>query len=350
MSDGLRALSEWVWYGESAGADAARRALAPLSHVFGAIASSRSARIAPAVPPIPVLSIGNLTVGGTGKTPIASWFAAVLAARGAHPALVLRGYGDDEWRVHQLLTPHVPVYVGADRQHSLHAAREAGADCAVLDDAFQHRRVARVADVVLVSADRWRDEVRLLPAGPFREPLRALTRATAVVVTAKAATDARIDAVCAALRHYIPTDSLSVVRLQPHTIVPTHDMASAAYARAIQTLAGERIALVSAIADADAFERQLRAIGAHVVVHHRFPDHHDFTARDVTRVSSALHDAVRVVCTLKDAVKLTAHWPRAAPSLWYVSQTVVVERGAEALARECDRVLAARPIAVPTAG
>lgn len=350
MSDSVRALSEWVWYGDSSGARVARQALTPFAHVFDAIASTRSARIASIAPPIPAISIGNLTVGGTGKTPVASWFAAALAARGARPALVLRGYGDDEWRVHGLLTPHVPVYVGADRLQSLHTAHDAGCDCAVLDDAFQHRRVARMADVVLVSADRWRDDVRLLPAGPYREPLRALARATAVVVTAKAATHERIDALCAALRPYVPDDALAVVRLRPDAIVPTTDLSQHHGANPIATLSGERIALVSAIADSAAFEQQLRAVGAHVVVHHRFADHHDFTSRDVSRVSSALHDAVRVVCTLKDAVKLVDRWPRAAPSLWYVSQTVVVERGAEVLARECDRVLVARPTAVPTAG
>lgn len=350
MSEVVRALSEWVWYDASAGARAARSALTPLSRVFGVVASARAARVTTVAPPMPVMSIGNLTVGGTGKTPIASWFAATLAAHGAHPALVLRGYGDDEWRVHQQLTPHVPVHVGADRLHSLRIAHTAGCDCAVLDDAFQHRRVARVADVVLVSADRWHGDVRLLPAGPYRERLDALTRATAVVVTAKAASDAHIDAVCAAVRPHVGGDALAVVRLAADAILPVHDALPQGGRHDITTLTGERIALVSAIADSDAFERQLRALGAHIVVHHRFADHHDFTARDVLRVSSALHGAVRVVCTLKDAVKLGDRWPRAAPSLWYVSQTVVVERGAEVLARECDRVLVARPTAVPTAG
>lgn len=354
MSDAMRALSEWVWYGTSSGALTARRALTPLSHVFGAVASARSGNITPVVPPIPVVSIGNLTVGGTGKTPVASWFARELASRGARPALVLRGYGDDEWRVHQLLTPSIPVQVGADRLLSLNAAHAAGCDCAVLDDAFQHRRVARVADVVLVSADRWSGDVRLLPAGPYREPLRALARATAVIVTAKAATDERINALVAVLKRHAPgdavRDAMVVMRLQPDAIVPVGDLAQRSVAQPLASLAGERIALVSAIADGDAFERQMRALGAEIAVHHRFPDHHDFTERDVTRVSSALHDAVRVVCTLKDAVKLGDLWPRAAPPLWYVSQTVVVERGAEVLAQQCDRVLVARPTAVPTAG
>jgi len=356
---GLRGVAAWVWEHDSASARAARVALSPLAMLFGAMARGRVARIEPQPTPIPVLSVGNLSVGGTGKTPMASWFARALQDRGARPALVLRGYGDDEWRVHELLTPAVPVLRGRERAESLRRAVAMGCDVAVLDDGFQHRQVARVSDVVLVSADRWPHRLRLLPAGPYREPLSALGRASAVVVTVKAAPPAVVQATVDALAAVVPADRLAVVQLRPDALVPVIGAAEAAGATSparprvsapLATLAGEAVAVVTAIADSDAFARQLIGGGARVTVHHRFPDHHAFDAADVARVSTALHGAGRVVCTLKDAVKLGPLWPRAAAPLWYVSQTVVVERGAEVLARECDRVLVARATAVPTAG
>jgi len=108
--------------------------------------------------------------------------------------------------------------------------------------------------------------------------------------------------------------------------------------------------LTSAIADADAFERQVVALGVRLVRHVRFPDHHDFTEGDVARLVTESRSAEGVLCTLKDAVKLAPRWPREAAPLWYVSQTLVIDRGAEVLEQECHRVLAARAIAVPTAG
>src|SRR6185312_3859607 len=187
-------LVDRVWYGRDAVATATRTALLPFERLFGGIVGARDilydAGWLPALEtPIPAVSVGNLTVGGTGKTPISAWLAQGLAARGARPAIVLRGVGGDEPLVHRALNPTIPVVVGADRVAAVREAAAAGADIAVLDDAFQHRRVQRAADLVLISADRWTDDVRLLPAGPWREPLRAIRRATLVIVTRKAADD-----------------------------------------------------------------------------------------------------------------------------------------------------------------
>ena len=138
------------------GARAVRSALLPASWVFGAIVARRNARFDAATlrrAALPSLSVGNLTVGGTGKTPVAAWCVEQLRARGARPAIVMRGVGDDEWRVHGLLNPGTPVIVSADRSDGVFTARARGADCVVLDDAFQHRQAARVADVVLVRSD-----------------------------------------------------------------------------------------------------------------------------------------------------------------------------------------------------
>src|SRR5437764_1070790 len=97
-------------------------------------------------PAVPVLGLGNLSVGGTGKTPIAAWAAAELRHLGAHPAMLLRGYGNDEPLVHGELNHRVPVVVNADRVIGVEQAVAAGADCVILDDGFQHRRLARQVD------------------------------------------------------------------------------------------------------------------------------------------------------------------------------------------------------------
>lgn len=365
----LRRAVEWVWYSGGPLPAAGRALLAPLSAAFGFGVAVRNARLdrEQASAALPAISIGNLTVGGTGKTPVSSWFAARLRARGANPSIVLRGYGDDEWRVHRLLNPGITITVDPDRRAALARAQAQGADCAVLDDAFQHRRAGRVSDIVLVSVDRFQTPVRLIPAGPYREPMSAIRRATAVLLTVKAARDEDVERVAQAVREVAPDMPLAVVRLVPDRVCRV-DLATFAQAMGdipseaaavsengsvshdIGWLHDRRLLLTSAIADGDALERQIVSLGGRLVRHLRFPDHHDYSADDVAQVVREAGGAQGVLCTLKDAVKLAPLWPRAAAPLWYLSQTLVVDRGAEVLERECDRVLAARDATVPTVG
>src|SRR4051812_46970228 len=163
---------ERVWYGDSPGAKLGRAALWPAEHLYAAAVRLRGAMydrglLGITEAPVPVLSVGNLTVGGTGKTPVAAWAVARLRERGAHPAVVLRGYGDDEPLVHERLNPGTTVVRDADRVRGSRTAHAIGADCVVLDDAFQHRRIARTADWVLVSAERVARTTHVLPAGPL---------------------------------------------------------------------------------------------------------------------------------------------------------------------------------------
>ena len=329
-----------VWYGDAPAARLTRGLLAPLSGLFAAVVARRNARYdaASVVPsPIPAISIGNLTVGGTGKTPVSAWFAAELRARGATPAIVMRGYGDDEVLVHALLNPDVRVFAGADRVALVRDAAAAGADIAILDDAFQHRRAARVADVVLVSADRWRDDVRLLPSGPFREPLASLERASMVVATVKAADSARVAACVRAVRA-ATTVPIVTIDLVPGVPRPVHpERAPSAY----PAEGTGRVLAVSAIGDPAAFLRQLRQGGSDATPL-SFADHHAFDARDVQRIITAAASCTAVVCTLKDAVKLGPIWPGDAVPLWYLPQSVVPRDGVAALDALVRQVLEAR--------
>lgn len=340
------AWADRVWYGDDGRAAAARVGLLPLAMLFRGVVAARGAlydaglaRVHPAA--VPALSVGNLTVGGTGKTPVAAWVAARLRARGARPALVLRGVGGDEPLVHALLNPDVPVVVDADRVRGAQRARAAGADVVVLDDAFQHRRAARAVDLVLMSAERADAPVRVLPAGPYREPLAALSRASAVVVTRKAATSTAADRLCARLTARFPSVPQVVMHLAPDAL---RRWGTPDAMRVGDGVRGRRVLAVSGIGDPGAFEAQLRTAGAEVVSA-AFPDHHAFTAADAASLARRGDDAALVVCTLKDAVKLGPLWPRLASPLWYVSQRVVVERGGEVLDGLLDRLLSSRATA-----
>lgn len=327
----MRDLVERIWFGNDLLARAARAALAPTEVLYRATIGVREALYDSGViethePALPTLSIGNVSVGGTGKTPVAAWIASELLARNARPAIVLRGYGDDEPLVHARLNPTVPVIVGADRVRAIASAQARGATIAVLDDAFQHRRVSRAADFVLVSADRWSPEPRLLPAGPFREPLAALRRATMILVTRKAASDAEVTAVNEVLSTIAPRVPRTTLHLTPSELRSADARAELEQRQSLSALKGRPVRVITAIGDPRAFIRQLEELGAQVSAE-IYPDHHHFEPEEILRFARSVPSDGLAICTLKDAVKLAHRWPREAPVLWYVSQRVSVERG-----------------------
>lgn len=327
-------------------------ALTPLSWLFGAAVGLknllydagvlRARRLA-----LPAVSVGNLSVGGTGKTPVSAWFAAELARRGATPAIVLRGYGDDEVLVHRALNPGVAVIVDADRVRGVEAARAQGATVAVLDDAFQHRRAARDADIVLVAAEQGTAQ-RLLPAGPLREGRSALRRASVLVVTRKSASRESAEAAAAGWTGFAGAPPTAVMALAAGNVReaatglgPALLGAPSGAARDVSALGGVRVLAVSGIGAPEAFAAQLAGAGAQVTPV-TYGDHHAYSADDarVLAARAQTEGFALVVCTLKDAVKLAPLWPRQGPPLWYLSQAVSVERGGEVLTALLDRLAA----------
>lgn len=271
--------------------------------------------------PVPVVSFGNVTVGGTGKTPAALWLAGRLAARGERPAIVTRGYGGDlKGRVvtvgHEgraLFDPREigdeavllaerfpgPVVCGADRVAAAkQAIAEHGATVIVLDDGFQHWRLARDADVVLVDGRSGFGNGALLPAGPLREPLAALRRAHAIVVT-KSAAGARV---AETLERVAPDVPKLAAELVPRSLVVSED--GVLVTRPLGDLVGRRVVTVSAIAQPQSFYEVLGQLEVRAVEVLEFPDHHLFTQADWQRITQAGHRADLVVCTEKDIVKL----------------------------------------------
>ncbi|MCC6319569.1 MAG: tetraacyldisaccharide 4'-kinase [Gemmatimonadaceae bacterium] len=332
---------EAVW-GDHATGRILRTLLAPAEWAFRAAVAARNVAYDRGVAPthaseLPAVSIGNVTVGGTGKTPVAAWVAAHLRASGASPAVVLRGYGGDEADVHAVLNPAIPVIVNPDRVAATRDARSRGCDVAVLDDAFQHRRAHRDLDVVLVSADvPW--PTHCLPAGPLREPWSAMRRADLVVVTRKAApVEVARDRAERARRAGATTIVQASLALGPLRSVTAGDAAPID----LVSMGDRRLLAIAGVANPGAFFDQLHAAGARVVGA-PFPDHHTFSDADVKDLIRRAGHADLVVCTLKDAVKLRQHWPRSGPTLWYVSQRLELADGEEVMAGALRRVLAAR--------
>lgn len=333
-----------IWTSTTPGARLARAAFLPVAYAFRAVTTIRNAlydaRIFPEIQlGVPTVSVGNLSVGGTGKTPLCAWLVHELRRRGATPAILLRGYGEDEPLVHELLSPGVRVLAHPDRVTSAAAAVRGGADVLVLDDAFQHRRAARDVDIVLVSADAGLSPRWPLPAGPWREPIRALRRATIVLVTRKAASDQQVEHVVNAVSHKAHGVPVGVVRFEASDIRAW----SSAGRHPISTLAGQRVLVVSAIGDPAAFELQVAAAGPDIEAV-RFPDHHPYSDADVAALAERAKGAAIVLCTLKDAVKLGPRWPPDAVSLWYVSQRVTLERGADSMTDLVEELLARREV------
>jgi tetraacyldisaccharide 4'-kinase len=334
---------ERMWESSSGGAGLARAALTPASWGYAAVVAARNAAYDHGWLPsrdlaLPAVSVGNLTVGGTGKTPVSAFIAARLFELGQKPAIVMRGYGGDESLVHERLNPSIPVFRGADRVAGALQARAAGCTVVVLDDAFQHRQARRRADVVLLPASL-DGPVQLLPAGPWREPLSSLKRASLVMVTRKDATiDRARDLLARALRFAQGTPG-AILHLAPARL----EAWSSGESRDLATLAGQRVLAVAAIGDPRAFSAQLTALGAGVTLVAE-GDHHAWSARDATVLAGRAAGADAVICTLKDAVKLGPVWPREASPLWYLSQRVVVEDGAP----DFDRILATFAAPRPT--
>lgn len=325
-----------------------RAALWPLSKAYDVAMAARTrlydaGLLHAALPALPTISIGNLTVGGTGKTPFAAHVAAQLS-RSARPAIALRGYGEDEVHVHRRLNAGIPVVVNSDRSAAIREAKAQGADVVVLDDAFQHRRIARNADIVLLSAEQLSRPRRMLPAGPWREPLAAARRADLVVVTRKSRSlaDARGSAETLAVE--VPGVPVVIVHLAPGELIS----ATGDERLPLEELHGKRVVAIAAIGEPELFRQQLEALGAQVHLE-AYRDHHEYTAEDIADAVRQVPAGGLAVCTLKDAVKLAPRWP--GPSrLWYLSQQLVVDQGVEDLHRLLTRVLDARAPTATSAG
>jgi tetraacyldisaccharide 4'-kinase len=331
-------MMRWLWTSRRPDARLARLALLPVSGLWRlAMGSRRLAYRRGWIPthdlPLPSVSVGNLTVGGSGKTPIAIWIARHYVGRGLRPGILLRGYGNDEVLVHQHSVPEAVVVADPDRVAGAERALANGAQVLVLDDAYQRLDVHRDLNLLVMSAETTRAVRWPLPAGPWREGWDALDRADAVIVTRKRATPEAANA----LRHQLESRVRGPVAVA-HLGLGTLEGLVSGTRRPADTLAGKRVVAASGIADPDAFVAQTKATGAAVQVA-TWKDHHEYRDEDVAWLAHAARRADHVVITQKDAVKLRDRWPAAAPEPLVALLDLSWEHGGDKIIAVLDAVV-----------
>ncbi|MEA3157688.1 MAG: tetraacyldisaccharide 4-kinase [Betaproteobacteria bacterium] len=290
-------------------------ALYPLSLIFRALVALRRAAYAnglmhPIRLPIPVIIVGNISVGGTGKTPLVLWLATFLKSHGYSPGIVSRGYGardreprpvaaasdplrfgDEPVLLAQRST--TPVWIGADRVAAIRALLSAHAECNVVlsDDGLQHYRLARDVEIAVVDGARGLGNQFMLPAGPLREPPSRLTEVDAVVVNGSTAT-------------HLAAATLFTMNLEGrqfrNLLNPEHTVDADHFQR-------KSVLAIAGIGNPARFFAHLNRLGVSFRAQ-PFPDHHVYAASDLEHAQA---DAI--VMTEKDAVKCAAfasekHW------------------------------------------
>lgn len=327
--DGHRAI-RWLWTDKSIVARMVRLALLPFSGLWMTAMELRRLAFRLGLRRVhrlgrPSVAVGNLTVGGSGKTPIAGWIANLLAGMGHRPGILLRGVGGDEILVHREAIPAAIVEADPDRAVAARRAVDRGATVLVLDDAYQRLDIARDCNICVVSAETFRAVRWPLPAGPWREGWRALDRADMVIVTRKRA-GADIAARLADDIRAITAVPIAVARLEPGWLAGL----VSGRQLPVSELSGRRVVAASAIADPRAFSDQIRMAGAQVQVA-SWPDHHPFSDDDVAWLAHAASRADHLVITAKDAVKLRHRWPDGVPEPVVAMLQIVFESGEDSL-------------------
>jgi tetraacyldisaccharide 4'-kinase len=267
--------------------------------------------------------VGNLVVGGTGKTPVVLALARTVREGGGRVAILTRGYGGegsgvlraggwsgvsgegnagDEALLLSRRLPEVPVVVGKNRKEgALRFLQEEGVDLFLLDDGFQHRQLARDHDIVLLDARCPFGNGRRLPAGPLREGPRALARADVILVTGGDPGAPVPEALCRMSASHAPRAQILGVWTVPAGLHRLEEKESAP----AESCRGVPVLAVSGIARPGRFHELLRSVGCVVREIAEFPDHHRFRAEEITELEARARRAgARLVTTAKDAIRL----------------------------------------------
>lgn len=257
---------------------------------------------------VPVISVGNLTLGGTGKTPMVHFLANWFRQRDVRVAIISRGYRakegqeNDEARELAEKLPDVPHLQDPDRVAAARRAVDKGqAQVVLLDDGFQHRRLARDLDIVLVDALEPFGYDHVFPRGMLREPVSGLRRADIVAVT-------RVDLVEASAREELRR-RISAINPDAPCIEVAHracQLLGRDCAEGVDSMVGKRVAAFCGLGNPTGFQRTLTGTGAELVAFREFPDHHDYSSRDLESLTTwaQAEEADLVVCTHKDLVKI----------------------------------------------
>jgi tetraacyldisaccharide 4'-kinase len=293
-------------------------------------------------PGVPVISIGNITAGGTGKTPFTAWLVGLLKEHGMRPAVLSRGYGadaasglDDENQLLASLAPGVPIVADPDRIAGAEKAiHNHSANVLVLDDGFQHRRMARDMDIVLIDALNPFGGGHVLPRGLLREPPSALRRADLLIVTrADQVPQEQLSTLAERLRTYAPDVPLAHCIHRPAGL---RSLTGGGKVLPLEMLKDGRWAAFCGIGNPEAFRLTLQKLGAETVQFTAFPDHHVYRPGEVAALLAGAEKAAckGVVTTEKDAVKIARLLPATSPlAAAALEVRIELTEGREALER-----------------
>ena len=312
MRSSVDAALQRIWYGRSPWFTACAWLLAPLSWIFASVAllrrwAYRSGALRAVRVSRPVIVVGNVTVGGTGKTPFVIWLAECLRARGLRPGIITRGYGGaahiwpqrvtadsdagqvgDEALLLALRTRAI-VIAGPNRVDDARAAIELGADVILSDDGLQHYGLARDVEIAVLDGERGVGNGRYLPAGPLREGVSRLGRVDLLAITRRGGLQA--DA-------FVPQSATPCVEVR-HRLGDAYSLVNGER-RALAALQGRRVHAVAGIGHPQAFFDALRAAGLEVDGR-ALPDHAPIASNVLQ-----FEDALDILMTEKDAVKCRA--------------------------------------------
>lgn len=306
--------------------------------------------------PVPVLSLGNLTMGGTGKTPLTDFCLKYFQRRKIKTAVVSRNYkaivsdaaevdlnhanaaayfGDEPVLLAER-NPGVHFFVGPLKYETASLAMEkVHPDLVVVDDGFQHRKLHRDVDLVILDATEPLDNYACIPEGRAREPWESLDRATAFVVTkVNLAPPRQVEELYMRLRVFrklIVPMSYELLRVRSLHKVPE---------ASLQDWQGRKVMLVSGIAQPAAFEKNLEKFSLTVETHLIYRDHHPYSAEDVAKMARTWAEKGKpeILTTEKDFVKLKALWPKDLP-LWYSPLEVQIQAEEDGFYEILDQVL-----------
>lgn len=335
------------------------KALYPLSKIYGFVVKTRiffydkgilkSVRL-----PIPVISVGNITLGGTGKTPFVEYIVRYLQRTGKRVAILSRGYAsgikqensslnkiicNDEHLVFQENIPDIPHLLNKDRvKGGFDAIRQFQVQCLVLDDGFQHLRLARDLNIVTIDALNPFGFGHMVPRGMLREPLEALRRADLFVLThADQCSQDKIQSIIDRLRGISKHVPVVETVHKPLWL----ESPKGAETRDIAWLKGKRVFAFCAIGNPESFRKSIEGLGGELIGFRAFPDHHVYTASELQTLNAEAQrigpDAI--IITQKDHVKIknvheTLNFP-----LWTLRMEIGIVKGSEIFEKKINTLL-----------
>lgn len=336
-----------------------QKALYPFSKIYGFVVKTRiffykkgilkCARL-----PVPVISVGNITVGGTGKTPVVEYIARYLQAKGKRVAILSRGYAasirqedsftdknvcNDEYLLFKENIPDVPHLLNKDRtKGGLEAIERFQAECLVLDDGFQHLRLARDLNIVIIDALNPFGYEQIVPCGLLREPLKGIKRADMIILS-------HVDQ-CSRDKIVVITNRLREIARHIPVIEIIHKPVCLESAKDttkldIDCLRGKMVFAFCAIGNPASFRKSIENLGAGIAGFRVFPDHHVYTPSELQELNAAAQNMKpdAIVITQKDRVKIGNNLGIWEFPLWTLKIEVRIVNGYEIFENKINAIL-----------